>query len=125
MPRVRIQSVPSAAAMVDLPPLRPLQLDNHPRYFTFATACDPNEMILWEALRLLREMVWARGYNNRSVEFADCVLVASTRWTRQVNELCEKFPGLRLQLVNPMILKTEAAWSLMCGYDSVISLPTW
>lgn len=106
----------------DLPPL---QLDNHPRYTTFAAAPDPSESILWEALRLLREAVLARGYNNRPVEFADCVLVASTRWARIATELAEKFPGLKVQLVNPMVLKTECAWALVCGYDSIISLCVW
>lgn len=107
------------------PPLSPLQLDLHPRYIQLSVPADPHETSLWDALRMLREAVSARGYNNRPVEFADCVLVASTRWTQVANELTAKFPGLQKQLVNPMVLKTEAAWALMCGYDSVISLCTW
>ena len=106
-------------------PLSPLRLDNHPRYVEFATARELNEATLWEALKMLREAVHARGYNNRPLEFADCALVASTRWTHRAMELQEKLRGLGIQLVNPMLLKTEAAWGLVSGYDSVISLTTW
>jgi len=108
----------------EIPP-KPLRFDNQPRFLEFSCAAEPNEKSLYWALEMLRPLAQARGYTNRPIEFFDVILVGSERWIHRFDELKKQLPGLQTQLVSPMVLKTEGAWALIFGVDSVISLVPW
>lgn len=103
----------------------PLKLDTQPRYVEPVIPSDLGEGVLYHALRELRALAQARGYNSRPIEFSDCVLVCSEMSALTAAHLKEKFKGLRVQLVTPSVLKTPLAWALMFGKDAFVSAPAW
>lgn len=107
-------------------PLEPLRFDDHPRWCEIGAVCvDISEGAVEQALNKLRPMAQARGYNNRDITLADCVLVCSERWRWPAEQQQKRVPGLRVQTVPPCLLKTEGAWALIFGLDSVVSFPPW
>lgn len=100
----------------------PIRFDDTPRFVEPAVQCDLCDTALYDALRKLRPLVQARGYNSRPIEFRDTTLICSQYYEQLSEELCKKHRGLRCQLVMPAILKGPYAWMLVFGVDAFISM---